>query len=99
MKIITEYISTKEKNEFQCFLCELDKDTLLRINIKNANECQIQMEDKASGITEVHSIINKDDLEALVKVFRDVYYAMNSIDKTEDNKPSVSMPCLNIHKC
>lgn len=96
MKIVTEYISTKDKNEYQCFLCELDKNTLLRISIKNENECVIQMEDKASGITEVHSTISKDDLQSLVKVFRDVYYAINSLKMPKLDNQS---PSIQIHRC
>lgn len=85
MKVVAEYNSSGLSNNYRNFICELDRDTLLKIEIIDKNKCNIKMEDKISGITEICSTISNDDLNAIIKVFRNVSFEMQKINDENEN--------------
>lgn len=86
MKVISQYDSIGETNNLNCFTCELDKQTFLKIGILDKNKCEIKMENKITGLTEVSSEISQDDLVSLIRVFRNIQLEMQKLrDKENSN--------------
>lgn len=84
MKITSVYNCTNDDNNYISFLCELDKNTLLKLNILNKNECQIIMEDKVSGIIDISAKISSEDIKALIRTLRNVSVEMDKIVNVND---------------
>lgn len=80
MKVISEYNCTSENNNYIGFICELNKNTLLKLNLLDKNECKITMEDKVSGIVDICATISNDDIKALIRTLRNVSVEMDKLN-------------------
>lgn len=80
MKIISEYNCTNDDNEYISFICELNKNILLKLDLLNKDECKIIMEDKVSGIVDICATISNDDIKALIRTLRNVSVEMDKLN-------------------
>ena len=85
MKIISEYNCTSNDNEYFGFICELNKNTLLKLDLLNKDECKITMEDKVSGIVDICAIISNEDIKALIRTLRNVSKEMDKLNVSNEN--------------
>lgn len=79
MKIISKYNCTSEENDYVSFECELNKNTILSLELKNWNECSIKMEDKVSGVIDISATISNEDIKALIRTLRNVSVEMDKL--------------------
>lgn len=86
LKIISEYNCTDEDNDYIGFVCELNKNTLLKLNLLNKDECKIIMEDKVSGIIDICATISNEDIKALIRTFRNVSVEMDKLNNKNECK-------------
>ena len=77
MKIISEYFEQEDK-QFKKFICKLNKNTSLILNITEENELKLTMQDDISGIIDLSAKINVEDLNALIKTLRTIYIEMEN---------------------
>lgn len=79
MKVISKYNCTSEENDYVSFECELNKNTILSLELKNGNECAIKMEDKVSGVIDISATISNEDIKALIRTLRNVSVEMDKL--------------------
>lgn len=80
MKIVSKYDCTSEENNYMSFDCELNKSTILSLELKNEDECQITMMDKVSGVIDISATISNEDVKALIRTLRNVSVEMDKIN-------------------
>lgn len=83
MRITTEYTSDGANNNYSSFVCELPKGVNLKITIEDKDNASISMEDSASGVVDISTCVKKEDLDALVRVFRNVSVEMQKLDTSK----------------
>lgn len=83
MKVTSNYNCTSEENNYKSFECELNKNTLLLLELKGGNECSIKMEDKVSGVIDISATISNEDIKALIRTLRTISVEMDKINAEE----------------
>lgn len=87
MNVSSNYQTIGDDVLYNNFLCELDKNTLLKFDFIFDNntdkKCKITMEDKVSGIVDISSYVNSEDIVSVIKTLRLVAVQLKSM---ENNK-------------
>lgn len=83
LKVFSEYNCLDDESNYISFICELDKNTLLKLNILNKDDCHIVMEDKVSGIVDISAKISRTDVKALIRTLRNVSVEMDKLNCSE----------------
>lgn len=86
MNIISNYTNNGEETVYKSFICELDANTVLRFEFQEDAEdkkCKITMEDKVSGVIDISSRVNSEEIKALIKTLRIVAMQVEVLEKTK----------------
>lgn len=79
MKVISQYNCTSEDREYSSFICELNKNIVLKLEILGSDECKVTMQDKVSGIVDIDATISNEDVKALIRTLRNISVEMDRV--------------------
>lgn len=83
MNINSTYRTEGEEVIYDKFICELDANTILTFEFKPQNEkkCKVTMEDKVSGIVDISSNINAEEVKSLIRTLRVVAVQLDKMEQ------------------
>lgn len=84
MNIISSYTNLGEETVYKKFVCELDSNTILTFEFQEEVEdkkCKITMEDKVSGVIDISSRVNSEEIKALMKTLRIVAMQLEVLER------------------